>query len=103
MSDNLGKRIKVIAVLIGTVGAVTGFAAALKYFSEGNLFFACVFLIYAILSIMLMIPLFLAGSSADAIEAENKKLRNLSDKIAMIEKSSRYATSPIDKYSPVSG
>mgnify|MGYP004540979815 FL=1 len=103
MSDNLGKRIKVIAVIIGTVGAVTGFAAALKYFSEGNLFFACVFLIYAILSIMLMIPLFLAGSSADAIEAENKKLRNLSDKIAMIEKSSRYATSPIDKYSPVAG
>ena len=48
MSENLGRRIKAIAVIIGTVGAVAGFAAALKYFSEGNLFFACVFLIYAL-------------------------------------------------------
>ena len=81
MSENLGRRIKAIAVIIGTVGAVAGFAAALKYFSEGNLFFACVFLIYAILSVMLMIPLFLAGTAADSLEAENKKLRALSEKI----------------------
>ena len=101
MSENLGRRIKAIAVIIGTVGAVAGFAAALKYFSEGNLFFACVFLIYAILSVMLMIPLFLAGTAADSLEAENKKLRALSERVSTLEKNSRYAGSPVDKYSPV--
>ena len=40
MSENLGRRIKIIAVIVGIVGAITGLAAALKYFSEGNLFFA---------------------------------------------------------------
>ncbi len=104
MSENLGRRIKTIAVIIGTVGAVAGFAAALKYFSEGNLFFACVFLIYAILSVMLMIPLFLAGSAADSLEAENKKLRALSERVSAIEKNNRYGGgSPVDKYSPVGG
>lgn len=103
MSENLGRRIKTIAVIISTVGAVAGFAAALKYFSEGNLFFACVFLIYAILSVMLMIPLFLAGSAADSLEAENKKLRALSERVSAIEKNNRYGGSLVDKYSPVGG
>ncbi len=99
MSENLGRRIKIIAVIVGIVGAITGLAAALKYFSEGNLFFACVFLIYAIISIMLMIPLFLAGSAAESLEDENRKLRALSERVASIEKNGRYS-SPVDKYSP---
>ena len=99
MSENLGRRIKIIAVIVGIVGAITGLAAALKYFSEGNLFFACVFLIYAIISIMLMIPLFLAGSAAESLEDENRKLRALSERVASIEKNGRYS-SPMDKYSP---
>ena len=90
MSENLGRRIKIIAVIVGIVGAITGLAAALKYFSEGNLFFACVFLIYAIISIMLMIPLFLAGSAAESLEDENRKLRALSERVASIEKNGRY-------------
>lgn len=37
MLENLGRRIKIIAVAVGIAGAITGLAAALKHFSEGNL------------------------------------------------------------------
>lgn len=100
MSDNLGKKLKFIAVAIGVLGAVACFAMAFGFFKEENLFYACAWLIFAILSLLLIIPLYSLGNIADALADTGKKLRTVADKTAKLEKRSPSDTGSVDKYSP---
>lgn len=100
MSSNLGKRIKIMAVLTGVAGFLASAAMAVNCFMQNILFTACLWAVFGILSLFLIVPLFMIGNLSDELWEQKRKLRGLNEKTVKIEKNGKTTTS-IDKYSPI--
>ena len=99
MSKFLGKKIKVIAVIIGAVGAVACLVMAflsLSNYSDYAGLFSWIFL--AIAFLLLMLPMFVIGSMIIELNEQREKIQLLSDKLAKVSKTVMHES--IDKYSP---
>lgn len=102
MSDNLGKKLRILAIVIGSLGAVASFLMAFINI-KGSLGTAFIWIIIAVVSLLLIIPLYCLGVMADAITDHRARLSQLYDKFQRDNKVNTHISSDpsgIDKYSP---
>lgn len=99
MNDNFPKKVKAVGIFLGVGGFAASIAMAIDAFGKGDIYAACVWLVFCIISLFMIVPVFAVGNLSSELVEEKRKTKTLSEKIARMEKDGKKTTS-VDKYSP---
>lgn len=99
MSKDLGKKIKILAIAIGIIGALACLIMAFSNIENKNYAVLIAWIFLAAGCILLILPLSAVGNMINEIIEQREKVQMLSDKLAKIQKTGG-VESPADKFSP---
>lgn len=98
MSKDLGKKIKILAIFIGIIGAVGCLIMAFSNLSNQNYAVLIAWIFLAVGCVMLILPLSAVGSLISDMAEQREKTQILSDKMAKLSRQG--GETPADKFSP---
>ena len=98
MSKDLGKKIKILAIFIGIIGALGCLIMAFANLSNKNYAVLIAWIFLAIGCVLLILPLSAVGSLIGDMAEQREKMQILSDKMAKLSRQG--GETPADKFSP---
>lgn len=98
MSKDLGKKIKILAIFIGIIGALSCLIMAFSNLGNQNYAVLIAWIFLAIGCVLLILPLSAVGSLVSDIAEQREKTQILSDKMAKLSRQG--GETPADKFSP---
>ena len=98
MSKDLGKKIKILAIFIGIIGALGCLIMAFSNLGNKNYAVLIAWIFLAVGCVMLILPLSAVGSLVSDIAEQREKTQILSDKMAKLSRQG--GETPADKFSP---
>ena len=99
MPKDMGKKIKILAIIIGVVGALSGLTIAFCNLNNENFFVIFAWIFIAVVFLLLTLPAFAVGSLIEELTEQRENVQKLSDKLAKYSRSVS-AESPAEKFAP---